>query len=362
MDIGDHPPAVARPPTEFALTLLPRPGEGFAPVCRRLAAALEEREAQILKMAVFGALDACEDGLRALRESLGEIAWPLTWVEGLSCQDTPIAGVQVLALSGGAVKRVSLEGRVVGSVFEDGEVRHCLLGGVGPRETTLRRPDQAVQALEGLERALFDAGFTLGDLARTWFFNEDILAWYGAFNRVRTAHYAGAMFRTGSLPASTGVAGRNPAGAALTIDAWAVRPLNSSARVVEVASPLQCPAPAYGSSFSRAMEISSGGRRRLLVSGTASIALNGRTVWPGDVRRQIERTMEVVAEILSSRGLDFGHATRAVAYFKHPGDTDVFEAWRKGHGLEALPVVAVQGDICREDLLFEIELDACAAE
>ena len=55
-------------------------------------------------------------------------------------------------------------------------------------------------------------------------------------------------FRTGSLPASTGISARNPAGSALVAGAWALQPLEAFARAAEIASPLQCPAPNYGSS------------------------------------------------------------------------------------------------------------------
>jgi enamine deaminase RidA (YjgF/YER057c/UK114 family) len=210
-----------------------------------------------------------------------------------------------------------------------------------------------------LECALDLAGFELGDVVRTWFYNEDILAWYGDFNRVRTEHYAGVKWRTGSLPASTGVAGKNPAGAALAVAAWAMRPIDASACAREIGSPLQCPAPAYGSSFARAMEIDSGGGRRLFISGTASIHPGGQTAWVGNPKKQIDLTMEVVAAILESRGMDFEDVTRATAYFQHPLFTTHFDRWCDARNLRHMPVLYVHCDICREDLLFELELDAC---
>lgn len=347
---------------ERVFTIVPRPGEDIAAVFRRLAATLAEDNASMLKLMIFGPIAAHAEAGWAMREHFCEIAWPVTWVEGGGCHRAPIAGMQAFALSGGRTKRVVWRGRVVGSVYEDGGARHCLLGGLGPRDVNLGRPAQARQTFETLAMALARAGFGIGDVARTWFFNDDILAWYADFNHVRTAFFANRHFRAGSPPASTGIAGRNPSGAALSAGAWAVQPLDRSARVEEVVSPLQCPAPAYGSSFSRAVEIFSGGRRRLLVSGTASIAPDGRTLWPDDVRKQIERTMEVVAAILCSRRMDFGDVTRATAYFKRPADAPVFDAWRAAHGLHAMPVVPVQADICREDLLFEFEADACSEE
>jgi enamine deaminase RidA (YjgF/YER057c/UK114 family) len=162
------------------------------------------------------------------------------------------------------------------------------------------------------------------------------------------------------MPASTGVGGRPPAGVALDLAGWALQPYREWAGAHEVFSPLQCPAPQYGSAFSRAMEICSGGSRRLVVSGTASIALNGELIWPGDIVRQIGRTMAVIGAMLVSRGLGWTDVDRAIVYLKHGNDLPAFTDWLQQNGLAGLPFVPVQGDICRTDLLFELEVDACA--
>jgi enamine deaminase RidA (YjgF/YER057c/UK114 family) len=121
---------------------------------------------------------------------------------------------------------------------------------------------------------------------------------------------------------------------------------------------MQCPAVAYGSSFSRAAEVLSPQGRRLLISGTASIAPDGRTLWAGDLRRQIDLSMEVVESILASRGCAFSDITRATAYFKDRAGMPEFAAWRAGGELRSFPVVVAQSGICRDDLLFELEADA----
>jgi enamine deaminase RidA (YjgF/YER057c/UK114 family) len=343
---------------EFVLTGTMRPGEPVAAVFRRLAADLRERQAEILSLMIYGAVAQPAEIGRAMHEELGETNWPVTWVEGASCDGAMLAGVQAFAISGSPVTRIRMGRRIVGSVFEDEGARHCLLGGLGPVATALHPPAQVQQMFANLELALEFAGFTLADVVRTWFYNEDILSWYGEFNRVRSAHYAGVRWRTGSLPASTGIGAHNPGGAAVQVALWAVQPLGTASCAREVGSPLQCPAPAYGSSFSRAMEITSGGFRRLLISGTAGIHPDGRTAWIGDARKQVNLTMEVVAAILQSRGLGYGDVTRATAYYRHAADRRHFAAWLAGHDLRSMPVVDTHSAICRDDLLFEIELDA----
>lgn len=351
------PRAGPAPVSEWVINVVPRGGEATVAVFERLAGQLCAAQAEITHLLVFGAVSAQAGVDRAMRDGLGEVTWPVTWVEGASCGGEALAGVQAFAVSGRPVTRVRLGSRVVASVYDDGDARHCVLGGIGPNSLALRAPAQVQQMFGNLECALDLAGFTFSDVVRTWFYNDDLLSWYDDFNRVRSAHYANIPWRTGSLPASTGVAARNPAGAALAVAAWAVRPLSGRSWAREVASPLQCPAPQYGSSFSRAMEVGSGGWRRLAISGTASIYPQGNTAFVGNAKKQVDLTMEVVAAILQSRGMDFGDATRAVAYFKHPLFQAYFDAWCGARFLH-LPVVPVQCDICRDDLLFEIEMDA----
>ena len=344
---------------EFVISERPLAGEPVSAVFHRVASRLVAERAEVLSVMLFGSMAARDTIERAMVDALGAVVWPLTWVEGASCAGGPLAGVQVLAVSGCPVTRVRLGNRVVASVFEDGGARHCLLGGFGPNSVALRAPAQVQQMFGNLECALDLAGFELGDVVRTWFYNEDILSWYGDFNRVRSEHYASVKWRTGSIPASTGVSGQNPAGAALAVAAWAMRPTDGSACAKEVGSPLQCPAPAYGSSFARAMEIDSGGWRRLFVSGTASIHPGGQTAWIGNPKKQIDLTMEVIAAILETRGMTYDDVTRATAYFQHPLFTPYFDRWCDARELRHMPVVYVNCDICRDDLLFELELDAC---
>ena len=125
-------------------------------------------------------------------------------------------------------------------------------------------------------------------------------------------------------------------------------------------SPLQCPAPAYGSCFSRAVEIVTPGWRRIFISGTASIAPKGESVCAGDMDGQIDLTMQVVRAILVSREMDYADVTRATAYLRNPADAPIFNRWCHKLGLVNWPLVTTQAVVCRDELLFEIELDAMA--
>ncbi len=290
--------------------------------------------------------------------------WPVTWILEGNGDGCPVAGIQVHAVAGATVQPIVLGGRTVGVVFEDAIARYCILGGLQPADARAPRGTQAWETFERLEEALRQAGMDFSHVYRTWFYLDDILEWYGEFNQVRDQFFCERRVFDGLVPASTGVGGSNASGTAVVADALAIRPRNpgSGVSLQAIPSPLQCPALEYGSSFSRAVELTLPGQRRLYVSGTASIAPGGLTLHKGDVGRQVAVTMDVVAAILDSRGLGWGDVIRAIGYFKHAEDAPDFGAYCHERGLPNLPVIIAKNDICRDDLLFEIEVDAARLE
>jgi hypothetical protein len=164
------------------------------------------------------------------------------------------------------------------------------------------------------------------------------------------------------VPASTGIGASNPSGTALVTAVLGIKAKNENVKIQAVPSPLQCSAIDYKSSFSRAVEAELSDHRRLYVSGTASISPRGETIHIGDPRKQIACTMEVVKAILNSRNMDWSNTTRGIAYFKNGVDTGLLAEYCRDHGLPPLPIAISQSDICRDDLLFEIELDAISVK
>jgi enamine deaminase RidA (YjgF/YER057c/UK114 family) len=345
---------------ELYVTVAALNGEEPSAMFQRLADRLSEsKEAQILRKDVFGLVNTWGDDPRPHEYSADGIQWPVTWVLEEGGQGSgPMSGIHVQAVEGVPVKPIRMGGRVVGTVFENGHARWCFLGGITPEDATLGREQQARRTFEMMEEALALAGMDFSHVARTWLFIDSILAWYDEFNKVRTAFFKERKVFDGLVPASTGIGGANYAGTAVVADVMAIQPTDDNVRIEALPSPLQCPALEYGSSFSRAVEVVMPDHRRVIVSGTASIHPDGRTAHLGDVDKQVELTMEVVAAILESRGMSWPDVTRAVAYFKHEKDAPAFDRYREANGIAALPVVIVKNDICRDELLFEVEVDA----
>jgi enamine deaminase RidA (YjgF/YER057c/UK114 family) len=128
--------------------------------------------------------------------------------------------------------------------------------------------------------------------------------------------------------------------------------------VGEIPSPLQCPPIDYGSSFTRAAEVVTPDSRSVLVSGTASIDPEGTTAHQGDVEAQVGYTLQIVEAILKSRGMDFTDVIRGNAYFKESEGAVAWSQNARHHGLPLSRIVVSQNHVCRDDLLFELEVDA----
>jgi enamine deaminase RidA (YjgF/YER057c/UK114 family) len=317
---------------------------------------VREHGAHPVSQMVFGATDRFASVMDEAESAFGDMHWPVTWIEG----GREIVGTQIMAVRGVDVQPFDLAGRLVGATYEDAVARYAHVGGFCSLDVFGARPDQARQTFDGLQAALEAVGMDFGNVVRTWLYLDDILGWYREFNEVRWTFFAERNVTQNSMPASTGIGAANPLGSAVLASCFAVQPKENSVEVTIVDSPLQCPASDYRSSFSRATELLVGLERRLFVSGTASIAPDGETAHVGDVRAQIALTMEVVGAILASRGMDWPNVTRAIAYFPSLGDAPQLGAYCLERGIPPLPVAITQGVVCRDDLLFEIEVDAVA--
>jgi enamine deaminase RidA (YjgF/YER057c/UK114 family) len=263
-----------------------------------------------------------------------------------------------MAITGVSLTPVTINNRIVGNSYKSDGGQICYLGGLIPYDTKRSNTEQTSEVFESVEKALNSVEMDFSHVVRTWLYINNILDWYEDFNVVRTDYFNKKNVFEGLVPASTGVGVANPASAALVAEVLAIKPDSDKIRIEKVGSPLQCPATDYRSSFSRAVEVKFSDYRRLYISGTASIDGDGKTIHIGDVNKQIARTMEVVEAILKSKDMDWNDVSRAIAYFPDISDAYLLEEYCKRNSIPHLPMAIAHGDICRDDLLFEIEVDA----
>ncbi len=128
--------------------------------------------------------------------------------------------------------------------------------------------------------------------------------------------------------------------------------------------------PAYGPrspAFARATGMTlPDGRVALLVSGTASV-VGHATAHPGDVLAQTDEAVSNLAALLQEAADDleraglasFGSESAARVYVRHAEHWPVVYERLREHW-PGLPLAGFHGDICRRDLLMEIEAWHCA--
>jgi enamine deaminase RidA (YjgF/YER057c/UK114 family) len=303
----------------------------------------------------------------ALAAASGTELPPHTFVEGRPCLGGGLAGLQVWSVEAGQGVRLEVVhegGRAVGSLLVAPAGRalflNALQGRGAPDATSAGRVAWYRSMFEGADALLAGQGFSFREVARTWLFLERLLEDYDDLNRARTGFFASrglvSSGREVFLPASTGIQGRSPDGAPGVLDVLAVStPAGSRPALAPIRSTRQDSAFNYGSAFSRGMHLGEGEGAPLLVSGTASIDRDGQSLHAGDVRGQILETYRDVAAVLEAGGARFASVATAIRYHKDP------ECWREhrqlagaGH-LPRFPAIDVYADVCRPELLFEME-------
>lgn len=251
-----------------------------------------------------------------------------------------------------------------------------------PEDTSASAYDQAISAFRRLRDLLYTAGVRLDQVVRTWVYvggivdQEGPTQRYMELNRARSDFYEGVPFlkdrlldgRSGAVyPASTGI---GTLGRGISLSAIALATQRPDIVAVPLENPRQVSAYDYcarygpkSPKFSRAMALSCGQYTTIFVSGTASIT-QSETRHVGDVAAQTHETLNniealiaednVAAHGLPGLGTTLDGLALVRVYIKHQED---YPTVRKvcEQRLGELPTIYAVGDVCRPELLVEIE-------
>ena len=206
-------------------------------------------------------------------------------------------------------------------------------------------------------------GFPLNSIIRQWNYIERITAFdgqdqhYQAFNNARSDFYSKTEWTNG-YPAATGI-GANLGGILIDVDAVVFTTPDAFATPID--NKLQVAAHAYSEQvlevarqkkttpkFERAKSMSFQDRKLIYISGTA--AIRGEESLKGvGLERQLRITMENIAELIADAKL-----VKLRVYLKNKSDYEEAERLMNTYGLN-IPISYMWADVCRDELLIEIE-------
>jgi enamine deaminase RidA (YjgF/YER057c/UK114 family) len=200
-------------------------------------------------------------------------------------------------------------------------------------------------------------GLTLADhVIRTWLFQPNIDLDYPAMVATRREFFAAhGLTADTHFIASTGIAGTHPLpNARVFMDAYAVGGIHPGQVDYLAALDHLGPTYDYGVTFERATAVSFRDRKQVFISGTASIDPRGDIVHPGDVLRQLDRTLGNIESLLAAAAATLADMLVFIVYLRDPTDhARVLPVLRERLG--DAPMLVLDAPVCRPGWLIEIE-------
>jgi enamine deaminase RidA (YjgF/YER057c/UK114 family) len=337
----------------------------------QVASTLVNRKIQPIQEKIYG-LTRARSNVLARRDGIYrqrglDRTVPVTWIQGEPLLGCDFVGVQIwgVAPSDGEPRVTTVNNPVTGRGRQwQGEGFRMLhlpaVRGTTEQGGLAEGPSaQARQMFGNVGLGLGAHGMKYTDVVRTWIYSRRLLDWYPELNAIRTGIYraAGLGVEGGpEFPASTGIMGHTD-DEECVMDVLALESEGAgAARAAAIRrSPRQDASFSYGSSFSRGMAIDIEGRRTVHISGTASINTAGASTYLGDPEHQSLDTLMSIAAILKDQGGSLHDIKSATLFCK---SREAWEAWeRASHllGVPPIPKVCVIADVCRGDLLVEME-------
>ena len=200
-------------------------------------------------------------------------------------------------------------------------------------------------------------GCTLADnTIRTWVFVQGVDTHYAGMVKARTLYFRdqGLTERTHYI-ASTGIEGKYIYPETLVLmDAYAIAGIGSKQMIYLKGATHLNSTHEYGVTFERATAVDYGDRRHIFVSGTASINNKGQIVFPLDLSKQTERTLENVGVLLNEGGATMEDIAQMIIYLRDTADYRTIFSYFEGKYPD-IPKTIVYAPVCRPGWLIEIE-------
>ena len=278
-----------------------------------------------------------------------------------------------------------LPGQVATAEFDN--MRWFFGGGFRPEPQPIGAYNRSRNAFERLGTQLKKQRFRLDQVLRTWIYQGHLVLpegntqRYKELNRARTDFFGETAFLKKHLPprnqraqhqgaifpASTGIGADD---ADVVLGAIALDTKRRDVITVPLENPNQTSAFDYGEvyspqspKFSRAMAVAVGEECIVFVSGTASIT-NSESQHPEDPVKQTEQTLDNIAVLIAGENLaqhgisditcGLGNLECVRVYVKRPSELALIRQVCERR-LPEIPTLYTVADVCRPELLVEIE-------
>jgi len=141
------------------------------------------------------------------------------------------------------------------------------------------------------------------------------------------------------------------------MDAYAVKGVDKEKIRYITVPEYMSPTDVYGVTFERATAIEMGNVDYLFISGTASIDKRGDIVYPDDIVKQTQRTLENISAVLKAAEFSENDLSSFTIYLRDPSDYSFVKPLIDDY-CPNLPSIYVKASVCRPGWLIEIEATA----
>ncbi|MFO0902341.1 MAG: dioxygenase [Pirellulales bacterium] len=320
-----------------------------------------------------------EPSRRALSDFYGDRMPATNYVLQPPCEGQALA-LEAWAVGGNGV-RVEHPHQDVVTVDYDG-LHWIYLGGIAASEGPATAYEQARTGFRELARRLDQAGATMGDVVRVWLHQggitevEESTERYRELNRARTDFFDDEVTR-GTMTVHRGNADHYPASTGIgtlcrgfSVSGMALKTTRTDVRLRPLENPQQTSSFQYAPSFSakspkfsRAMAVQIGDYVTTWVSGTASI-IRSESVFVGDAAAQTRQSLDNIERLIAPdnfarHGMEGVESSlhdlaKIRVYVKRPEDYEACRAVCERR-LGPVPAVYALADVCRPELLVEVE-------
>lgn len=216
---------------------------------------------------------------------------------------------------------------------------------------------------EQLESQLQLLDYNVKNIIRTWFYMNNINKKYSDFNIARRVFFDRGNIsysdNSNMLPSSTCIGAPIQKGEDINMNAYCIKYKSKDVSIKRVYNNMQNEANGttyqFKPTFARGTAITTEDYVEVQISGTASINIHGESMHNNEAYLQIVLTLNNVFSILQQYDMNFNNFVQSTCYFNSKEYYLDFVRALDNLKIENFSFTYVIGEVCREELLFEID-------